>query len=309
MGLIIGRCALLFISIVFYIFCGAFCISHYQSIKSERNRSSELFNCFDSILMKEELKSVERAQHQLDLPVVLKEGEDLSSIVDETVAKARKNETADVSFYHAILASFSVIIVSELGDKTWFIAAIMAMRHSRLTVFFGAMTALTLMTALSAGLGWATQVIPRSLTFYISTALFALFGLKMLHEGYHMSPNDGQDEYEEAHAEVHKKQLLRDTERVSEMESGSTPRNENSTYAIVRFVSTLFLEAFTLTFLAEWGDRSQLTTIILAARENVYGVVLGGIAGHALCTGIAVIGGKLVATQISVRTGRVLIST
>lgn len=71
-------------------------------------------------------------------------------------------------------------------------------------------------------------------------------------------------------------------------------------------MSTLFLEAFTLTFLAEWGDRSQLTTIILAARENVYGVVLGGIAGHALCTGIAVIGGKLVATQISVRTGIIL---
>lgn len=69
------------------------------------------------------------------------------------------------------------------------------------------------------------------------------------------------------------------------------------------FVSTLFLEAFTLTFLAEWGDRSQLTTIVLAARENVYGVVLGGVLGHALCTGIAVIGGKLVATQISVRTG------
>lgn len=33
------------------------------------------------------------------------------------------------------------------------------------------------------------------------------------------------------------------------------------------FVSRIFLEAFTMTFLAEWGDRSQLTTIILAARE------------------------------------------
>lgn len=77
----------------------------------------------------------------------------------------------------------------------------------------------------------------------------------------------------------------------------------SSTYAVVRFVSTLFLQAFTLTFLAEWGDRSQLTTIVLAARENVYGVVIGGIAGHAICTGIAVVGGKLVATQISVRTG------
>jgi hypothetical protein len=39
---------------------------------------------------------------------------------------------ADVGFVHAFLASFSVIIVSELGDKTFFIAAIMAMRNPRL---------------------------------------------------------------------------------------------------------------------------------------------------------------------------------
>lgn len=33
------------------------------------------------------------------------------------------------------------------------------------------------------------------------------------------------------------------------------------------FISPVFIQALTLTFLAEWGDRSQLTTIILAARE------------------------------------------
>ena len=32
-------------------------------------------------------------------------------------------------------------------------------------------------------------------------------------------------------------------------------------------MSAIFLQAFTLTFVAEWGDRSQITTIILAARE------------------------------------------
>ena len=40
----------------------------------------------------------------------------------------------------------------------------------------------------------------------MSTALFALFGLKMLREGYLMSPNEGQEEYEEAQAEVKKKE-------------------------------------------------------------------------------------------------------
>ena len=54
-----------------------------------------------------------------------------------------------VGFIHAFAASISVIIVSELGDKTFFIAAIMAMRHSRLIVFTGAILALALMTVLS----------------------------------------------------------------------------------------------------------------------------------------------------------------
>jgi putative Ca2+/H+ antiporter (TMEM165/GDT1 family) len=57
-----------------------------------------------------------------------------------------------------------------------------------------------------------------------------------------------------------------------------------------------------MTFLAEWGDRSQITTIILAARENLWGVISGGIIGHSICTGLAVIGGRILASKISVRT-------
>jgi len=57
-----------------------------------------------------------------------------------------------------------------------------------------------------------------------------------------------------------------------------------------------------MTFLAEWGDRSQIATIALAAQKDAFGVTLGGIIGHALCTGVAVLGGKLLATRISERT-------
>lgn len=34
-----------------------------------------------------------------------------------------------------------------------------------------------------------------------------------------------------------------------------------------RLCSPIFVQSFTMTFLAEWGDRSQLTTIILGSRE------------------------------------------
>jgi len=32
-------------------------------------------------------------------------------------------------------------------------------------------------------------------------------------------------------------------------------------------MSHIFAQSFVLTFLAEWGDRSQISTIILAARD------------------------------------------
>merc|ERR1719447_1677845 len=63
----------------------------------------------------------------------------------------------------------------------------------------------------------------------------------------------------------------------------------------------VFLEALILTFLAEWGDRSQLATIALATHYNAIGVTLGGVLGHGICTMGAVTGGKMLAMKISPR--------
>lgn len=54
--------------------------------------------------------------------------------------------------------------------------------------------------------GWLATVIPRTYTYYISTALFAFFGLKMLYEGYHMSPNEAQEEIEEVQSDLRKRE-------------------------------------------------------------------------------------------------------
>jgi len=71
---------------------------------------------------------------------------------------------------------------------------------------------------------------------------------------------------------------------------------------LAKFFSPIFIQCFTMTFLAEWGDRSQITTIAMAAVKDPIGVTLGGILGHSCCTGLAVMGGKLLATRISERS-------
>ena len=102
------------------------------------------------------------------------------------------------------------------------------------------------------------------ITYYISSALFALFGLKMLHEGYHMSPNEGQEEYEEVNEELRKKE--EEGGRGGSLELGR--RNSGAPPTVLGFLGKIFIQSFTMTMLAEWGDRSQLATVILGKRQR-----------------------------------------
>ncbi|XP_017960355.1 transmembrane protein 165 isoform X2 [Drosophila navojoa] len=244
-------------------------------------------------------------QNVEDDQAIIKLGTESNGILEKQLdIEPEREKKIKGSFIDAFTASISVILLTELGDKTFFIAAIMAMRHPRLIVFLGAITALALMTVLSCVFGMAANFIPKIYTYYISTALFLIFGLKMLYDGYKMKPTDAQEELEEVQSDLRKREdeLDRDvnTALVHDAESGRRTKvqRRGATY----FTMRIFAQAFTMTFLAEWGDRSQLTTIILAASKDVYGVIVGGIIGHCICTGLAVIGGRLVASKISVRT-------
>lgn len=72
--------------------------------------------------------------------------------------------------------------MSELGDKTFFIAALLAMRIGRTIAFFGSVISLGLMTVISVGIGLlfaqVPQFIDQSSSFgqYIGAALLAYFG-------------------------------------------------------------------------------------------------------------------------------------
>merc|ERR1719187_3166151 len=73
----------------------------------------------------------------------------LELVQNATLLEDLVNVTRHRGILHGFSESISVILVSEIGDKTFFIAAILAMRNNKLTVFLAALSALFLMTVLS----------------------------------------------------------------------------------------------------------------------------------------------------------------
>lgn len=203
-------------------------------------------------------------------------------------------------FVEAFVASISVILVSEIGDKTFFIAAIMSAQYSRLTVFAGAMSALGIMTAMSAAMGsLTTALIKVEYTRFISNLLFVLFGLRSLREGMNMQQGDNS-EFQETDAEL--KEAEENEEKQGLLSDGSGVATVSPFRKCFRSIcSRVLMMSFTMTFLAEWGDRSQITTVLLATHDNPYGVTAGGCVGHFICTGFACLGGRLIAQKISIK--------
>ncbi|CBQ69243.1 conserved hypothetical protein [Sporisorium reilianum SRZ2] len=213
----------------------------------------------------------------------------------------------------ALWSSYAMIIVSEIGDKTFLIAAILAMRQSKLVVFSGAFASLAVMSVLSALLGvMFPSLLPKSLTNLLAAGLFLVFGLKMVKDGLGMSGDEIQEEWQEAEREIdqedgtaHELQSLESglaSPSPSPKDSGMAHTLRDGTRNLCGLCfSPVFAQAFILTFLGEWGDRSQIATIALAAAHNVALVCVGTIAGHACCTGLAVLGGSWLASRISVK--------
>ena len=223
------------------------------------------------------------------------------------------NVVPNTGFVSAFFASFFLILGSEIGDKTFFIAAILSMKHSHVVVFAGSIAALVLMTILSAGLGvLLPSVLSREVTHYACIVLFVFFGVRLLYDVYTSDPAESENE-ELREVELELAQTEHDLEgsRIGEMSPSRPPEMLESVPPQIQSVvkdwwsasetRKVFFQAFIMTFLAEWGDRSQIATIALASAKDPFGVTIGGILGHCICTGGAVIGGKLLASRISER--------
>lgn len=97
-------------------------------------------------------------------------------------------------FFSAFLHSVMMVIATEIGDRTFFIAAILAMSTPPLVVFLGCWGALFTMTVLSALIGLLVPtLLSPVVSHWICVGLFTWFGFKAMWDACQMySKGEGE---------------------------------------------------------------------------------------------------------------------
>lgn len=163
----------------------------------------------------------------------------------------------------ALLLSFAVIFVAEMGDKTQLVAMMFALRYRWWVVLAAIAAATTAVHVLSVAIGhYLGAALPTHLLGLIAGAAFIFFGLWTLR-------GDSLSDEEASRAE--------------------------------RAAAPAFFVVTSAFVLAELGDKTMLATITLAADNDWLGVWIGSTLGMVVADGLAIIVGAVAGKHLPER--------
>jgi putative Ca2+/H+ antiporter (TMEM165/GDT1 family) len=163
----------------------------------------------------------------------------------------------------ALLLSFAVIFVAEMGDKTQLVAMMFALRYRWWVVLAAIAAATTAVHVLSVAIGhYLGAALPTHLLGLIAGAAFIFFGLWTLR-------GDSLSDEEASRAE--------------------------------RAAAPAFFVVTSAFVLAELGDKTMLATITLAADHDWLGVWIGSTLGMVVADGLAIVVGAVAGKHLPER--------
>ena len=165
--------------------------------------------------------------------------------------------------FAALLLSFAVIFVAELGDKSQLMAMTFALRHRWWVVLTGITVATTAVHLISVAVGhYLGAALPTHLLGILAGVAFVLFGLWTL--------------------------------RGDRLSDDEATRAQRSTAPAFFAVTSAFL-------LAELGDKTMLATVTLAADNDWVGVWIGSTLGMVAADALAILVGAIAGKHLPER--------
>jgi len=218
--------------------------------------------------------------------------------MDEVAVKAievdmkkeeKKVETGLKENWVGMTEAMAVILAAEIGDKSFFVAIILAMKYDKWLVLFSSMIALSLMSISSAIFGGLISQIDHNLLQWGAAVTYLVFGGMMLWDAYQMDEEGGN--MAEAREELEEEGLVE-----KEAEGGLIKPEGQAEEAHGEVKQHLdpwkvIWKVFMLMFVAEMGDRTMIAMIVLSTRHDPVFVCVGSILGFLVVTLVAVLAG------------------
>jgi putative Ca2+/H+ antiporter (TMEM165/GDT1 family) len=171
--------------------------------------------------------------------------------------------------------AFATVAVAGIGDKSFLTTFLLAARHKARWVFTGSVLALTIGAGLWICIGvWMRSTVSIDLIKTVSGITFLLFGIKSLADGF----------------------------GITTVKPAKTTIEEQRTFdsSLHLPANAVIRNSFTTTFLAEFGDKTQLALLALAAGPDISAesVFTGAVAANIFLAIAAVTSGKLLKSKI-----------
>ena len=167
----------------------------------------------------------------------------------------------------ALLLSFGIIFVAELGDKSQLMALTFAARYKAMPILIGITIATAIVHALSVGLGAALGLALPTRAINIAAGL-AFLGFAAW------------------------------TLRGDTLDEDEAKRAERRTRSAIVAAAVAF-------FLAELGDKTMLATVTLATTEGLWGTWVGSTLGMVAADALAIVVGQQLGSRLPERAIRI----
>lgn len=191
-------------------------------------------------------------------------------------------------FWVSVGVAVLMMFVTEIGDKTFIAAAVFGSVKERFATIAASECTMALMVLVSvtsgdvainiAGAGWVNVA---AITCYV------LFGVLFFRDAWY---------YNQLPPQAISQGFLRDDMPIEPtMATQAEKRSRLDEWLDV------FWKVGVCTFFSEWADRTQFSVFRLSSDYNQDGVVVGCLLGQALCSVIAVLGGRYLMASVSPR--------
>ena len=189
------------------------------------------------------------------------------------------------AFYPSLIQSFLIIFLSEIADRTFILVLIYSLKMHWLPLIITSMLSMGFMNILAIVAGLTVVLlIPKDIIDWIGFLCFLLFGIFSIYEGIEMESKSIKEEFEE---EMNEQNNNNDYQLVKNEDEKDDNHSNKSLWL-------LCVELFGFLCLSELGDKSEISTVTIAAIYNLYAVLIGTMVAYFVTIIIAAFIGHLI---------------